>query len=171
MISNEQIDDWLRDRCRRSGPSWVWPRGTVYSQKQSAEIVRVHLALGIEPTEVISIDMLSHMLRRIEHLERMFTTLGAPGAVTPVRDMIREGDPRMNLVQDLIEGDGPRIDRAAHLLDVLKPMSPAEQIEYLAKLSMCPGCVHGRHEGERCAVEVSTAKGRVCRCDRSMIGT
>ena len=33
---------------------------------------------------------------------------------------IPEGDPRYNLAQDLIEGDGVRQDRAQHLLDLIE---------------------------------------------------
>lgn len=82
MFSIEQIDAWLKENCRRSGSDWVWPRGTVYSQEQSREIVRVHLSLGMGPTEMITVEMISHLLRRIESLERMFAALGTPGAVT-----------------------------------------------------------------------------------------
>lgn len=87
----------------------------------------------------------------------------------PLPGLIREGDPRMNLVQDLIEGDGPRIDRAAELLDAMGPMTPEDRITYLG--SRCPGCAHDKHEGAPCGVPVPTARGRVCRCDRSMIGS
>lgn len=187
MISTEQIDEWLRDHCRVSGTSWVWPRGTVYSQEQSREIVRVHLALGMEPTEMITVKMISYMLRRIESLERMFSALGAPGAVTPLlpdpnhwsswtapdgapqgsgcapmRDIVREGDPRMNLLQDLIEGDGRRMDRAATLLDATNRMSPEDRSEYLA--TVCPQCIHVKHPGVRCTQDAPSAQGRTCRC-------
>jgi len=40
--------------------------------------------------------------------------------VFPSSDVVREGDPRMNLLQDLIEGDGPRQDRASRILDLIE---------------------------------------------------
>lgn len=46
-------------------------------------------------------------------------------------EVIREGDPRMNLVQDLIEGDARRHDWAACLLDTLKDIPPEDRQAYI----------------------------------------
>ena len=83
VFGDEQIDAWLKENCRRSGPNWVWPRGTTYTQEQSREIVRVHLTLGMGPTEMITVEMIGHLLRRIESLERLFAALGAPDGLCP----------------------------------------------------------------------------------------
>lgn len=204
MNSEEKIDAWLEEHTRTAGDRLVWPLGAAYSREKSREIVRFHLALGMEPTEIVGISVFATLLDRIEGLEKLFAALGAPGAVTPLcpdpnhwsshtgpaapspetvcvsgaeayreihgtdlpedplRDLVREGDPRMDLLQDLIEGDSMRIDRAAHLLDIVNPMTNEERREYLAKL--CPQYVHDEHSEVACAVEVPTAQGRVCRC-------
>lgn len=81
MTTDQEVDNWLESRCRVTKKGLVWPNGTLHSWGTSREIVRVYLALGLEPsTGLVTIDLMRALLQRIEGLEQMFTALGAaPG--------------------------------------------------------------------------------------------
>lgn len=176
MISNMEVDDWLKAHCRLTNAGLVWPNGTLHSFETSRKIVHTYLSLGLQPsTGHVTIELVQALIHRIEGLEQMFTALGPPTAThcgwcgethteatarteqafrAPVRprqvgkeldlqfaasvlgvkagDIIREGDPRMNLVQDLIEGDGRRHDWARQLLVELEGVEPRYRAEYIA---------------------------------------
>jgi hypothetical protein len=180
MISNIQVDDWLKSHCRLTNNGLVWPNGTLHSWQTSREIVHVYLALGLEPsTGLLTIDLVRALLQRIEGLEMMFERIGPAAHMHPgetrvvpsgapsghtgqgswvqvqprqagkaeepdltsvmsvlgvkTGDVIREGDPRMNLVQDLIEGDARRQDWARQMLSDLQAIEPHDRAGYIER--------------------------------------
>jgi hypothetical protein len=155
MISNEQTDAWLRENCRRSGTSWVWPRGTVYSEAQSRDIVRVHLTLGMGPTEMITVEMISHLVHRIEGLERLFTALGPAAHHHPGEPQhVPPGLPDPNHWSSWTAVPG-----GSHTGAEGRAMAEAVRAH-----DACGSCAHVLHPGRQCGAQVPTAEGRVCRC-------
>ena len=156
MISDIQIDDWLKLNTRMTGQGLVWPKGTLYSMDVSRKIVRTYIALGLEPNESVTIDLVSSLVTRLETLEyamaegdrrrssearmralarqdpkELDTQFAASVLGIPPENIIREGDPRMNLVQDLIEGDARRQDWARRLLAALEIVRPEDRALYI----------------------------------------
>lgn len=162
VFSDDQIDAWLKENCRRSGTAWVWPRGTVYSEEKSRSIVRVHFSLGLEPTELISIEMINHMLRRIENLEKLFSALGPvahhhPGEV----QYVPPGLPDMNHWSAWTSDPGSHSGAEGRAMT--EAVREAEAPGPWGS-DACGSCAHILHPGRQCGAQVPTAEGRVCRC-------
>lgn len=87
MISTEQIDDWLKDHCRQTIHGLVWPWGTVHSSEVSRKIVRTYMALGLEPSETVSIDLVSSLVHRFEVLEHAVAEYDRRARLTTRMDM------------------------------------------------------------------------------------
>jgi len=149
MISDMQVNDWLKTHTRMTSQGLVWPRGTVYSFADSQKIARTYLALGLEPSETMSIDLMANLLGRLEALEAMFERLGPPAP---------QGDARCTWCGEL------------HTEIVRKGLSDAIRHQEAARHSRTPGvqctvCGHEPHGADQCSTAVSTVEGRVCRCD------
>lgn len=103
MISQMQVDDWLKAHTRVVGGFLVWPQGTRYTWTMSRKIARTYLALGLEPSETVTIDLVTMIVDRLEHLEAMFKLLDTPPArparsgvqdasrAVPTGDSVRDG--------------------------------------------------------------------------------
>lgn len=204
MISNMQVDEWLRAHTRMTERGLVWPRGTLYSYGMSRKIAHTYLSLGLTPDESVSIDLVQSLVHRLEVLEHALAEFQRRAeAATPAwvkewprqagktseldkqfaatvlgvkaGDVIREGDPRMNLVQDLIEGDGPRQDWAKRVLDAVSGMTETERTAYIEGHpfpGVCDLCEHVDHvdrPGERCGAydasdPLARRAGNRCQC-------
>lgn len=99
MTNEDQHDplDWVMQHCEPfveadgfvSG-RWIWPSGMVHTEAASVAMVRMHKGLHLEPTDLITAQLMCAVVDKLVELERRIGSLTHDLTYGPLK--VRPGD-------------------------------------------------------------------------------